>query len=264
MKTCPLCGTRYSDDTLSFCLQDGTPLEGLSPETPTVFLGETETVAAQRDPVRVPVGSNAWNQSVVTSHASPPQEKKGFNTVLAVALTAGGMLLLFGIFGIAAIVFLRNSQQVIVQNINTPPNVNLGFPNTNDNPRVLASATTGPVRSPTAFTPPPTPSPSTPTRDDRPPTVLSSYPSTTRLKFSRGSYSTSFGGDINPGDQRSLVLSCRSGQSLSANLTSAGGCVTIRGGGNSMRTTTSGGDNYVTVSNNCSSVARFTISISVI
>ena len=28
MKYCPACSSQYSDDTLSFCLQDGTPLEG--------------------------------------------------------------------------------------------------------------------------------------------------------------------------------------------------------------------------------------------
>jgi hypothetical protein len=31
-----------------------------------------------------------------------------------------------------------------------------------------------------------------------------------------------------------------------------------------MRTTTTGGDNFVTVTNRCSSVARFSISISVV
>ena len=48
MKICPQCRTRYQDDTLSFCLDDGTPLvAGPQSDTPTVVLGETETYVAR-------------------------------------------------------------------------------------------------------------------------------------------------------------------------------------------------------------------------
>src|SRR5436190_10623468 len=263
MKKCPQCGTQYSDVTLSFCLQDGTPLiVAPQTDTPTVVLGEEEAVAARRDAVRIPVGdpqSDAWGQSQVTHVASPQSEKKGSKMALAIGLTVAGMLLLFGIIGIAAIVFLRNAQHATLENVNIRPNTNIGVPNAN-----FASpyTTLSPVPSP-AITPINSPRPSPIATPPPPPTVLSSYPSTTRLKFSRGSYSTSFSGDVNPGDTRSLVLSCRSGQSLSANI-SGSGCVNIRGGGSSFRTTTRGGDNYVTIVSTCSTVARFTVTISVI
>jgi hypothetical protein len=252
MKKCPYCGTQYSDVTLSFCLQDGTPLVMDAPaETPTAVLGETATR------VRVPVAgpeSAGWNESQVTRVAAPPpaQPKRSY-TGVAVALTAVGMLVLFGIIGVAAIVFFRNSQQPVVSNLNNRTNTTIS---TYSTPYTIAS----PVR-----TPPPSPAMTPQTPPDRtPPPLLSSYPSTTRLKFSHGSYSTSFSGEVNPGDTRSLVLSCRSGQSLSASISSGASCVSIRGGGSSYRTTTSSGDNYITVANTCSSVAHFSISITII
>jgi len=119
MKKCPKCGTQYADVTLSFCLQDGTPLiVAPQTDTPTVVLGEEETVAARRDAVRIPVGdpqSDAWGQSQVTQVAPPQPEKKGSKMALAIGLTVAGMLLLFGIIGIAAIVFLRNAQQATLE-----------------------------------------------------------------------------------------------------------------------------------------------------
>ena len=265
MKKCPQCGTQYSDVTLSFCLQDGTPLiVAPATDTPTVVLGETETVAARRDAVRVPVGdttTGTWGQSEVTHVAAQQPEKKGSKMALAIVLTIVGMLIFFGIIGAAAIVFFRNSQQAAVQNVNILPNTNLGGLNTNYNSSSTPYPTANSVRN---STPPKTPASSPATAPPPPPSVPSSYPSTTRLKFARGSYSTSFAGDLNPGDSRSLVLACRSGQSLSANVTSGSSCVALRGGGTSLRTTTSGGDNYVTLTNNCSSVVHFSVSISIV
>jgi hypothetical protein len=263
MKTCPQCGTQYSDDTLLFCLQDGSPLAEPLTETPTVFLGDEETVAARRNAVRVPISDPepaAWDQSRVTQTAPATSEKKGSNTALIVAVTAVVMLIIFGVIGIAAIVFLRNAQQASVQNsYATPANVRTGNNSDSSTPAVPSPTKTA------ASTPKPPPSPS-PTIDNElpPPPPGVPYPSTTRLKFGRGSYTTSFGGDINPGDSRSLVLACRSGQSLSANVTSGGGCVTIRGGGTSLQTTTSSGDNYITLSNRCSSIVKFRITVTVI
>ena len=253
MKKCPQCSTQYSDDSLSFCLQDGTPLQGSGEDTPTVVLGGSGAPVTRRDAVRVPVG----DPSITGAGEGPfnrafPPPKKSSNIVLAVVGTAVVMLILFGIIGLAAFIFYRNSQVAGVQNANVPPAPN--FPATNKNSVPPAS----PVRTsaPSSSAPSPASSPGSP--------VLSSYPSTSRLKFAKGSYSTSFTGDINPGDTRSLVLSCRSGQSLSANVSSGSNCVTFRGGGTSLATTTTGGDNYLTVSNHCSSVAHFTVDLSII
>lgn len=47
MKTCPTCQSQFTDDTLSFCLQDGTPLVP-SGSAPTVSFSEHETLVASR------------------------------------------------------------------------------------------------------------------------------------------------------------------------------------------------------------------------
>ncbi len=266
MKTCPACKTQYPDDTLQFCLQDGTPLMWLErPETPTVVLGETETVVSRGEPgrVNIPVNqpnSSAGQPSQVTRVATAMPEKKRSYTALAVLLTAMGMLVLFGIVGLAALVLWKNSQQASIGNTANNTNLPVRGANTNNSPNPTPTstrATSTPVSTPTV-TPVSTPLP------PPPPPQLKSYPATTRLKFGRGTFSTSFGGDLNPSGTRSLVLACRSGQSLSANVSSGGGCVTFRGGGGSMRVLTNSGDNYLTLVNSCSSVVHFSVSITVI
>ena len=260
MKKCPQCGTQYSDVTLSFCLQDGTPLiVAPQADTPTVVLGETETAIPRRDAIRVPIddpSSRGWDKSQVTHVAQPP-EKKGSKTALAVLLTIVGMLLLFGIIGIAAMLFWPRPGPESAGNSNNSNNTNVVIPNYNS---ATPSSTVSPIKT-AQIIPASTPRPSPAATLTSPAT--SSYPPTTRLKFGRGGYSTSFSGDINPGDSRSLVLACRSGQILTANL-SGSSCISIRGSGTSFRTTTSSGDNYVTVVSTCSTTARFTITISVI
>ncbi len=261
MKSCPACNTQYSDDTLVFCLQDGTPLVATDMDTPTVVLGEAETVARQGR-IHVPLNdpdSGAWPQSQVTHVATAIPEQKRSNTPIVIAIVAVGLLILLGIVGLAGVVFFKNAANSTVANTNTNPNI----PNSNLNNGAFPTPQMSPLATPTiaASTPYPTPM-SSPAAT--PPPTLSSYPSTTRLKFARGAYTTSYGGDVNPGDARSMVLACRSGQSLSASVSSSGGCVTFRGGGTSFRTTTSGGDNYITVTNNCSKVVRFSVAITII
>lgn len=113
MKHCPTCKTNYADDTLQFCLEDGTPLTGLhDTESPTVAFTETEaeTVVRSSGPTRVEVPpTEVWQeqQSQVTQvppqqfqfQSQPPPPKKS-NTALAIFLTALAMIILFGgIFG---------------------------------------------------------------------------------------------------------------------------------------------------------------------
>lgn len=46
MKTCPRCSQTFSDDTLSFCLNDGTPLVGLESQ-PTLRMSQPTVIAAR-------------------------------------------------------------------------------------------------------------------------------------------------------------------------------------------------------------------------
>lgn len=114
MKKCPQCGTQYSDVTLSFCLQDGTPLVVLpQSDTPTVVLGDADTVVR---------GAGRWGESQVTHVAQQPQGQPRSNTALAVAGTAVGMLMLFGIIAIAAFIYMRSSGEVASNtNAKLPP-----------------------------------------------------------------------------------------------------------------------------------------------
>lgn len=151
MKQCPNCNARYGDDTLVFCLQDGTPLvAGIEAETPTVVFGETATVAA--------LTGQPWRQSEVTRVATLKPEKRGSNTAVAIILTVLGMLVLFGVIGFAALIFWRNSQQPVISNAGNTANARGGLVNTNYNasppPQMSPFANAGPTRA--ASTPFPT------------------------------------------------------------------------------------------------------------
>lgn len=263
MKNCPACGTQYSDDTLQFCLQDGTPLTGSSqPGGSSGVFPSNETVTRVRSAGEVSdprfMGSEVTRVGSLGSSVPPAPASTSSKTAITVGITAVVMIVLFAIIGVGALILMNIGRSSTISNL---PNKNSGptnFFNLNS-PTASPTPAVTPTRAPSTPTPTPASTPvSTPT-----PRVLAHYPGTTRLKFSRGAFTTSFSGEINPGDSRSLVLACRYGQTLSASL-SGGGCVTFRGGGTSTRFGTSGGDNFLTVTNTCSQVAHFSVSITVI
>lgn len=110
MKICPNCQTRYTDDTLQFCLQDGAALVGDDSQTsqPTVaFNDEQETVIKNRqnEPINFDLQSSTetQNRQHPTSGAAAFQTApKKSNTALAVVTTILAMLLVFGAIGIGA------------------------------------------------------------------------------------------------------------------------------------------------------------------
>ncbi len=148
MKTCPQCGTQYSDDTLRFCLQDGSPLGSDASGTPTAVLGEKETAAA-RDAARrvnIPIGDPApsnWPPSQATQIAAPATTKKGPNTLMAVLLTAVGMLILFAVVGVGALIYFKGGPQIPAGNFVD------NSKQTDDNGKVKKSEISTPSTSPT-------------------------------------------------------------------------------------------------------------------
>lgn len=97
MKYCPSCQTKYTDDSLLFCLDDGNSLlsyadDGL-PEMPTKAFGEMETVVRQN---RI---TSDWGQNQITRPSGFQPEAKKSNTLLTIILTA---LTIFGFFAGAA------------------------------------------------------------------------------------------------------------------------------------------------------------------
>jgi ketosteroid isomerase-like protein len=159
MKTCPACRTQYTDETLSFCLQDGTPLcAAHQADMATVVLDDEETMAARTSgrghPRHTDPISAVSDQSQVTHVATLHRERKGTNTVVAVAATVVLMLLLIGIAGVAGFLYLRNSDRQIGQNTSNGSNVPGGE---TDNGK-LATPQTSTLATPAATLPPATPS----------------------------------------------------------------------------------------------------------
>ena len=121
MKRCPECRRDYYDDTLSFCLNDGTPLVyGLSPDEPaTAILSEPGAVAtgfrsegesseskaailshagAEAEPQRV-LGDLPERQSLSAHQAAKPQGKGGSRQRLFAVVGIAVLLLVAGFFG---------------------------------------------------------------------------------------------------------------------------------------------------------------------
>ena len=132
MKICPQCRTSYTDDSLQFCLQDGTPLVG-SPTTNN--LDESETVISPRqDKMRfdLPYQQNAAGSREVIVAETPRKS----NTGLIVTLTALLTLLTAGA-GVAGIFYLkRNEKNNVALNVNSKPPANIIAPNVAQNSNI--------------------------------------------------------------------------------------------------------------------------------
>jgi hypothetical protein len=161
MKHCPSCKTNYADDTLQFCLQDGTQLTDWSnAQTPTIAFNndEEQTVVRNQQPSRITydlqdrqtAGQNPEQHSQVThvspQHLPPPTRQKS-NTPMIVLLTALAMLLLFGA-GVGAWLFLGD--RLSGKRDFPTPTPTPTRPGINTSP----SASTSPTPSPTASTAP--------------------------------------------------------------------------------------------------------------
>ena len=92
MKYCPSCQNRYTDDSLQFCLQDGTGLLEYADSSmmATQDFSERETVVRQKP------DTSGWQPSRVTQGARSEPEAKKSNTILAIIVTALAMCFLFG------------------------------------------------------------------------------------------------------------------------------------------------------------------------
>jgi len=85
----------------------------------------------------------------------------------------------------------------------------------------------------------------------------------TRIRFGRGTTSASVSGTLYGGDTRTYVLSARSGQYLSANVSSRNGCVTFQNGETSASYTTISGNNHLYVGNGCGRTTSYTLTVSI-
>jgi ketosteroid isomerase-like protein len=147
MKRCPSCQSQYTDDTLAFCLQDGTRLiDAMPDDEPAVALKEIETVVTRRsDPDPQPSAVTKWRRQSEVTHISSlqPPRSKG-KPAFAIAVVA---LLLFGFFGIIGLgtwTYLRNRGSGAANNANIQTNQ---LPATNSLPKPSTQVSPSPFAS---------------------------------------------------------------------------------------------------------------------
>ena len=114
MKACPACNTQYSDDSLVYCLQDGTPLKpGSTGTSPT---DETPTVVRNRVDVPVThVGSRSQRTEATGVSRRP-------STALMAAIVVGGLLVVFAAALLGTLLYLRSSKEQTTANVQMPEN----------------------------------------------------------------------------------------------------------------------------------------------
>ena len=148
MKYCPSCGTQYTDDSLRFCLQDGSrllvPSDG---ETPTVAFDETPTVTRQRMPAAVT--RQDVGEVLITS---PTGKRPSFYPYL-IAGIAGALLF---IAGAAATWYFLSGRSSAARNNNIAVQTNNAAAPTPGNTS-RPSPTSSPRSSPASPTPSLTP-----------------------------------------------------------------------------------------------------------
>lgn len=141
MKICPNCQTRYTDDSLQFCLQDGTALiNDESPASmPTVaFNDEQETIVRNRTSGGNQFETQNYPQQQTANHENAPPKS---NTALAIIVTVLAMLLIFAV-GVAGWLYVRNKNGV-ASNQNTQNSAQ-------NSAKPSATPTTKPTAKPTA------------------------------------------------------------------------------------------------------------------
>lgn len=123
MKICPSCQTRYTDDTLQFCLQDGSNLifEGENPASaPTVAFNEESTVVRAKQVENLSAGqqnfgqSQNWQTGGAADFQTAPKKP---NTALIVITTILATVLLFGALGVGAWFYFSNRNEAAEANV---------------------------------------------------------------------------------------------------------------------------------------------------
>lgn len=138
MKHCPNCKSTYTDETLKFCLADGTTLVSLSDADKTVALSNEETVEMRAglptNPVRVEFQKDSEPDSIATMFSpqrfqAEPPERKGYGFVVGI-LVALLVVVLLGFAGFAAYVFLKPEVKPVVTVSSPTPTPNSSAENT--------------------------------------------------------------------------------------------------------------------------------------
>jgi hypothetical protein len=170
MKQCPVCKSVYTDESLSFCLNDGAALTApsLSSEvTQQMSFGSNET-REYPPPVHSEFQSGTPTQTSVPRNTTQT-EKKGINSLAILA--AVGLLFIIAIAGITAAYFalIRQDNQTVVSQTNSTPVQNNNSNETAELKKELERLKKQVEEQKTAKTNPTTPT--TPTFTTTPPTT---------------------------------------------------------------------------------------------
>lgn len=116
MKQCPVCKTTYTDETLRFCLNDGTNLVTSNDE-----VAATVQMSFDKNPVRINVPPDS-TPTVFTPPISNQPVKKGVSPMIVGVLVSLLILVIIGFAGFAAYVALKpgDKSEAIVTTSPTP------------------------------------------------------------------------------------------------------------------------------------------------
>ncbi|MEO7674881.1 MAG: hypothetical protein ABIU09_12490 [Pyrinomonadaceae bacterium] len=98
MKQCPACKTTYTDDSLSFCLADGTALLSTNDDQPTLVK------AVSSNPLRVDIASTAATRDAVRDNAPIPESSSGTWIKIVLGVLILGVLAI-GVVGLIGAAF---------------------------------------------------------------------------------------------------------------------------------------------------------------
>ena len=106
MKRCPKCQRAYEDETLRFCLEDGSPLfDARDSEAPA-----TEILPARGTPTLKSTGPTVQSYRGVSEPQPEVREPRGSNPILTVGVVAI-VLLLFALVAIVGVFVFRQSRE---------------------------------------------------------------------------------------------------------------------------------------------------------
>jgi hypothetical protein len=157
MKVCPQCQNTYTDDSLQFCLQDGTPLTNQLPaadwsEPETIISPSRSRRAEQIHTTQNPQATQTdWQQSrgtdALTAQLPPQRRRRKSNAFRVLMLVSLALILFFGLVGAGTWILISNMQREILKinsnksSINLSTNVNVKPLNTTGTNR-LSNANT--------------------------------------------------------------------------------------------------------------------------
>jgi ketosteroid isomerase-like protein len=141
MKICPNCHTQYTDDTLRFCLQDGSVLTG-GPVT------QPPTVSPVGRELEADSVATRWKQDSRETRVSKPESKSGSRLFMFVAGIASLLLFLGGMGAVGLWLYWKDSGPVVTNTNNQNGGQNLSS-RSNKNANMLPTSTNTPVVTPT-------------------------------------------------------------------------------------------------------------------